>query len=166
MITKHLLLIATLVFSLHTVTQAQSDNSSWLDFWLGKWEVTWVKEGKTYKGTNTIFRTLNDKIIQENFEDPGNRYKGMSVSAYNPRQGKWFQTWVDSDGGYLTFTGNQLGENKVFETQIIERNGNKYQQRMVFSNIKSDSFQWRWEGTTDGGTTWTVNWEIHYKRIP
>jgi hypothetical protein len=36
--------------------------------------------------------------------------------------------------------------------------------RMVFTNIKPDSFDWRWEASTDGGKTWQVNWPIHYKR--
>jgi len=36
--------------------------------------------------------------------------------------------------------------------------------RMIFYNIKKDSFDWSWEASTDGGATWKSNWLIHYKR--
>jgi hypothetical protein len=35
--------------------------------------------------------------------------------------------------------------------------------RMVFLNIKPDSFDWHWESSTDG-KTWKLNWPIHYQR--
>ena len=35
---------------------------------------------------------------------------------------------------------------------------------MVFKNITHDEFDWSWEGSKDGGKTWTVVWPIHYKR--
>jgi hypothetical protein len=35
---------------------------------------------------------------------------------------------------------------------------------MVFTDVKRDSFNWRWEATTDGGKTWTLAWRLAYKR--
>jgi len=35
---------------------------------------------------------------------------------------------------------------------------------MVYYNIKPDSFEWSWEASTDGGSTWKQNWLIHYRR--
>ncbi len=143
---------------------SQEMDESWLNFWLGEWSLTWQSEGEDFKGENIISKILDDKIVQENFINLNNGYMGMSVSTYNPIAKKWFQTWVDSEGSYLTFTSDMEGDSKIFKTQVVERNGNKYQQRMVFKNIEKDSFNWYWEATTDGGETWTLNWEIQYKR--
>ena len=42
--------------------------------------------------------------------------------------------------------------------------GKPVKMRMVFKNIRSDSLDWSWERSTDGGKTWTVQWPIHYTR--
>ena len=34
----------------------------------------------------------------------------------------------------------------VFKTKVVEKDGKKIIQRMVFKNIKEDSFTWIWEG--------------------
>ena len=31
--------------------------------------------------------------------------RGLSVSLFNARSGKWQQTWVDNEGAYLDFVG-------------------------------------------------------------
>lgn len=73
------------------------------DFWIGEWNLTWGDEGK---GTNIITSTLGGCVILENFDGtPSITLKGMSVSTFNARSGKWEQTWVDNQGGYLDFTG-------------------------------------------------------------
>ena len=36
--------------------------------------------------------------------------------------------------------------------------------REVFDNITENSFDWRFEQTADGGTTWTVSWTLDYVR--
>jgi len=41
----------------------------------------------------------------------------------------------------------------------------KMTNRMVYYNIKQDSFDWSWEASTNGGKTWKQNWLIHYKRM-
>ena len=35
--------------------------------------------------------------------------------------------------------------------------------RMIFTDIKPDSFTWRWQGTTDG-KAWADSWGIRYTR--
>ena len=70
------------------------------DFWLGEWEARWGEDGK---GTNTVTRILDGKIVQEDFVAPD--LHGMSFSSYDPERALWCQTWVDSSGTYLDFTG-------------------------------------------------------------
>lgn len=88
---------------------------------------------------------------------------GRSYSVYNPRTGKWHQTWVDNQGGYLDFTG-QWKDDRMVLSRSFEAKGKKIMQRMVWYNISHQKFDWNWERSEDGGKTWKVNWQIHYTR--
>jgi len=35
---------------------------------------------------------------------------------------------------------------------------------MIFYDIEHDQLDWRWERSDDGGQTWQVKWQIHYRR--
>jgi len=128
------------------------------DFWIGEWEVTWGEDGK---GNNRIERILGGKIIQENFSAPD--LQGMSVSAYDPERKLWCQTWVDSNGTYLDFTGNFENGKMILSRDAIVR-GEACQQRMVWHDLQNDRFVWNWERSDDLGETWRVLWQINYRR--
>ena len=90
--------------------------------------------------------------------------RGMSVSIFDTRAGKWKQTWVDNEGGYLDFVGEFKDGQMILVRDAVRPDGTKVIQRMVFKNITADELDWSWEASTDGGNTWQVNWPIHYKR--
>jgi hypothetical protein len=141
-------------------------NEKTFDFWVGHWELTWIDaKGNSSKGYNNIVKILDDKVLQENFVDKVSKYKGMSLSVFNPKTKVWHQAWTDNFGGYYNFIGDIVDGNPVFKTDITEKDGKKIQQRMVFKNRKKDTFIWIWEGTQDGGKTWYLIWKINYKRI-
>jgi hypothetical protein len=138
-------------------------DSTLFDFWLGEWDLTWTNtEGKVDKGTNHINKILDGKVIQENFSDAAGNFKGISISVYDPRKKTWHQAWADNEGGYYDLEGQVEGEKRIFRTQTKELNGKKIIQRMVFYNIKSNSLTWDWEVSSDGGTTWQLQWKINY----
>ena len=158
-------IIITILLSGFITAKAQENA---FDFWIGTWDLTWTDaEGNTKKGINIIERTMNEKIIQENFstldEAPENRYKGKSWSVYNPITKTWNQTWVDNGGGYLDFEGEILEDKRFFKRSFLAKNGNTIYQRMVFFDIEKDSFSWKWESSTDR-ENWKVNWSIKYRR--
>lgn len=128
------------------------------DFWLGEWDLTWGEDGKA---TNHVLRVMNKEIIQENFTAP--ELQGMSVSAYDRERGVWCQTWVDSTGAYLDFTGIFEDGKMILVRDAIVR-GETCKQRMVWFNIEANHFDWNWERSDDYGTTWCTLWEIKYKR--
>ena len=103
--------------------------------------------------------------LQENFNDPVNKYSGMSWSVYNPQRKVWQQTWIDNTGAYIALTGEFKDGKMILSTQPRSMpNGKKMVSRMVYSNITKNSFEWVWEATTDEGVTWVPNWKIHYRR--
>jgi hypothetical protein len=137
-----------------------------LDFWVGEWDLTWPgeKQGEVGHGANTIQRVLDGCIVQENFSGLDSMpLRGTSVSVFDVRAGKWKQTWVDNEGGYLDFVGEFKDGQMILQREAV-RNGSKILQRMVWKNIKPNELDWSWEASTDGGKTWQVNWPIHYKR--
>ena len=143
-----------------------ASEASQFDFWVGNWQLTW---NDTSHGTNKINKILDGCGVQENFYDPAMNYKGQSWSVYNQNAKQWQQTWVDNQGGYIALTGGMTGDSMVLTTAErtvpakVSPTG-KIISRMVFYNIKSNSFDWSWEASTDGGKTWKNSWLIHYKR--
>jgi hypothetical protein len=138
-----------------------------LEFWVGEWDLTWpsAKQGETDHGTNSIYRLLDSCVVQENFSgESAMHLRGMSVSIFDTRAGKWKQTWVDNEGGYLDFVGEFKDGQMILARDAVRPDGTKVVQRMVFKNIKANEFDWRWEASTDSGKTWQVQWPIHYKR--
>jgi hypothetical protein len=146
-----------------SMTNAQSPcnspEASQFDFWLGHWNLTW---NDTLKGSNLIEKMMDGCTIHEHFNDPATNFRGESWSVYNPQQKKWQQTWVDNQGGYIVLTGGMEGSEMILTTEEQKLATGTKISRMVFYNIKRDSFDWRWEASTDNGKSWKVNWLIHY----
>lgn len=143
------------------------------DFWVGKWNATWKNaDGTIGKGTNEITRVLNKKVIRENFQIHNDKnmkgFHGLSFSVYSPVTKQWKQTWVDNQGAYLDFYGKFDGDKRIFQREFTgtqgKIKGKKIAQRMVFYNIKPDSFDWDWELSLDGGKTWKLSWRIKYTK--
>jgi hypothetical protein len=136
------------------------------DFWVGEWNAFWKD---SLRGSNRIEKMFGNCTIQENFIDPKTNYLGKSWSVYNSNYKIWQQTWVDNNGGYIHLTGGMVSDSMILKTmeQNVPSNVSptgKILSRMVYYNIKPNSFDWSWEASTDGGLNWTPRWQIHYER--
>ena len=142
-----------------------SPESKQMDFWIGDWEASYVVNGSAVKSSNRITKVLDGCAILEEFTGPpATTLIGRSYSMYDRFSGQWKQTWVDNSGSYLDFVGGVVDGNRVFAREF-QRQGKTVKQRMVFRDVKSDAFKWLWQRSDDGGTTWTTNWEIDYRRV-
>lgn len=140
------------------------------DFWIGKWDLTWpggqggTPEGHIGRGKNVVRRILDDCIIQERFSS-AEGFEGMSVSTLNARTKEWHQTWVDSHGGYLTFTGTfHDGRMELRTDPFTNSQGRGQINRMLWAEIRKDSLIWRWQRSLDDGGSWEDLWVIRYRR--
>jgi hypothetical protein len=153
-------------FSQTNTKPCTAPEASQFDFWVGDWVATW---NDSLHGANRIEKMFGNCTVHENFSIAATNFLGQSWSVYNANYKQWLQTWVDSQGGYITLTGGMVGDSMVLTTaermvpQNISPTG-KIVSRMVYFNIKPDAFDWSWEASTDGGKTWKSNWLIHYSR--
>ena len=151
-------------------TPCDSPEVSQFDFWLGEWDLSWPAEqtgGKPDEratGTNRIERLFGECVVEENFATADGSLQGRSLSVFDTENGLWRQTWVDNTGGYLLFSGDFDGENMELRTSEVERGDETIVNRMVFHNIGEMSLQWDWQGSRNGGETWTDLWTIAYTR--
>jgi hypothetical protein len=137
-----------------------------LDFWVGEWDLTWPGQnaGEVGHGVNSIRRIMDGCVVQENFSGLVQHLRGTSVSIFDISSGKWKQTWVDNEGGYLDFVGEFKDGQMILQREATGPKGAKFLQRMVWKNITVNELDWSWESSRDDGKTWQVQWPIHYKR--
>jgi hypothetical protein len=159
---------ASEVRSLAIIENPGLNDSTLFDFWLGDWDAVWFEKDslKAY-GENHLTREFNGYVIHEDFKiHSGNSagFVGGSWSMYDKNKQKWFQTWVDNSGSYMTFEAKLEGPNRIFERSTINKKGIAVIQRMVFKNITKNSFTWDWESSVDNGKSWNMNWQIFYTR--
>ena len=132
-----------------------------LDFWIGDWTVLWPGGS----GRNQIRRILSDQVIEEVFEchgEDGSLY-GRSHSVVDAADGRWKQTWVDSSGAYLDFVGILVDGRISFQRSALD--DHSLLQRMVWLDVRDDSFRWEWQRSTDHGVSWQVSWPLAYRRV-
>jgi len=166
------LLSVSALFSQQSTTQAAPNPCTaapqkQFDFWVGEWDLTWPGQnaGEMGRGTNSIKRILDGCVVQESFSGQDAMHlRGTSVSIFDANSGKWKQTWVDNEGGYLDFVGELKNGQMILQREASRPDGSKILQRMVWKNITANELDWSWEASRDGGKTWQVQWPIHYKR--
>ena len=131
------------------------------DFWIGDWD---LYSADTITGHNSVYKVMDACTVQENFSNPAG-YIGKSWSVYSPLSKQWQQTWVDNQGGYIPLTGKfEDGKMTLVTPTRNLPNGKTITSRMVYYNISKESFDWDWQASQDGGTTWKSSWLIHYVR--
>jgi len=161
------ILIAFSLLPILLVAQGNQMDSSTYDFWVGKWDAQWQNaNGSIGSGTNHVFKVLDGTVLEENFAITAGAqagFLGKSISVMDANN-QWHQAWADNQGGYYDFIGDVQGDKHIFKTKLIEKDGKKIIQRMVFYDIKKESFTWDWEGTQDGGETLNLLWRINYTR--
>lgn len=153
-----------------TTRPYSSEQAHQFDFWLGDWDLSWPAEqsggeaGERMAGRNSITMLFGECVLEENFTTVDGAYRGHSVSVYDERAGLWRQTWVDSAGAYLSFVGGTESGDMVLSTEPVETEEGVVVNRMVFTEVATDSLEWAWQRSTDGGETWADVWNISYCR--
>ena len=135
------------------------------DFWVGEWDVETTR-GAIPAGQSRIEKALADCVIVENWQSDGNPYSGKSYNIYNPSLKRWEQFWVDNVGGNIFFYGglNKDGVMDYCTDELRQGDGTKLKRHLQFFPLGPDKVRQFSQGSTDGGKTWTVEYDFTYIR--
>ncbi|MCW5634465.1 MAG: hypothetical protein KIT17_14120 [Rubrivivax sp.] len=135
------------------------------DFWLGDWDVH-TPDGKL-AGRNVITRIAGGCALHENWAGRGG-FTGQSLNAWNAREKRWQQTWLDSAGGRLDLAGAFGDGAMVLEgtTPHPKTAGATQRHRITWTPNTDSSVRQLWQTSDDDGRSWATAFDGRYVRRP
>ncbi|MEQ1619325.1 MAG: hypothetical protein ABL883_13395 [Terricaulis sp.] len=136
------------------------------DFWLGEWDVS--PTGST-SGVTTAESsiTLHDQgcVILEHWRPFGGGH-GHSINGYDASDGKWHQTWIDSNGQRTEFVGATDAEGVLrFDVLGPPQQGQPLgARRMNFQRIDANTVRQWGDLSPESGGELVVEWDFTYRR--
>jgi hypothetical protein len=133
------------------------EEASEFDFWIGSWTVNGG-------GLDKVKRFGKGVAILETFKAPGGG--GWSVNVFDATTRTWTQTWQTITGQYFQVTGKKEGDKIVLVGKIKNpQTGAIDLLRLSFVNISRNSFQQKYEMSSDNGVTWRNTSTVQFTRI-
>jgi hypothetical protein len=140
-----------------------------LEFWLGEWDVRPTGAPPNAPGgVNIVTLEYENCVVMEHWNGQGG-LSGSSFNIFDASRNSWFQTWVDSSGGLheyrgtLDATGNMMF---IGETPGGPGQPARVPTKMSLLRLGPDSLRQFSEISVDGGTTWTLAYDLTYYRRP
>lgn len=142
------------------------------DFWLGDWEVR--NAAGQLLGHNRIIKRHGGCVVVEEWESAAGG-SGSSFNFYDQPTKQWHQFWVDASGtnwlssdkqgNPVTLRGGLRDGTMVFSSHpdTLPAIGLT---RLTFRPLPDGRVRQTFEGSTDGGKTWTVSFDGFYKKKP
>jgi tetratricopeptide (TPR) repeat protein len=134
------------------------------DFWLGDWDVASAGDG-TQRGSSHIAKEMDGCVIWENWKSAGSPYFGKSYNTWNPNLKRWEQYWVDNSAGVMFFHGTLKGAIMDYWTDDVpQATGGTLLRHLQFFNLGPDKVRQFSQGSSDGGKTWQIEYDLIYTR--
>lgn len=169
---KQLLLFLSIFIASQLCAQQTPCNSNpvyrQLDFWVGEWEAFGKNGNKA--GDSKISIILDSCIILEEWTSvqppKGIRYAGKSFNTYNAVTGQWQQTWVDNVGGTTEYlSGKQENNSMLFLSAPFRSSKDTMAiRKLQLFNLDKNKVRQLFEISKDNGTTWSVEYDLEYRR--
>jgi tetratricopeptide (TPR) repeat protein len=148
----------------HNATPCEDAEFRQFDFWIGDWDVTSTGDGVP-RGSSHIAKEMGGCVIWENWTSAGSSYFGKSYNTYNVNLHRWEQYWVDNSAGTIFFYGNlKDGVMDYWTDDVAQSNGQKLRRHLQFFNLGPGKVRQFSQGSTDGGKTWQVEYDLTYNR--
>ncbi|MEO8359113.1 MAG: hypothetical protein ABI672_03705 [Vicinamibacteria bacterium] len=139
------------------------------DYWIGEWDVRAAGSPPSSPAAeNIVTREYDGCVVQEHWTPGGAAAAfGSSFSIFDTTRKMWFQTWVDSVGGLHDYHGSLDPQGNmafVGETTGIPGQPGRVPVRLTFFKQGPDRIRQFSEISTDGGKSWTTNYDLVYTR--
>jgi tetratricopeptide (TPR) repeat protein len=131
------------------------------DFWVGDWDVQ-NAQGQPV-GTSSVQKLVDGCLILENWTDAFGG-GGKSMNYYNPATGRWHQNWIGSRGWVQAYVGEFKDGALRYEGENATPDGTKSLERLTFFDLGPDRVRQLHEQSKDGGSTWSVTYDLSYFR--
>ena len=134
------------------------------DFWLGDWDVASTADGVP-RGKSHIAKEMGGCVVWENWTSAGSPYFGKSYNTWNVNLKRWEQYWVDNFAGTMFFHGNlKDGVMDYWTDDIPQPDGHTLRRHLQFFNLEQGKVRQFSQGSTDGGKTWNVEYDLTYTK--
>jgi hypothetical protein len=132
------------------------------DFWIGEWNVE-NRAGQA-AGRSSVQAVSGGCGLLENWTAP-NGSTGKSLNTYNPELGRWQQFWVGQFGAVTEYRDSEWrGDTLTFHATSHGTAGKEMLLRLSFNPLPDGSVRQFGEQSADDGKTWTVAYELFYRR--
>lgn len=133
------------------------------DFWVGDWTVTRADTGAVV-AESRIEKLYDGCAIRENWMPRGGA-GGGSLNAWDPKTRLWRQTWTDSSGAWVDFTGGIADKAMVLNGLWRDYLGPGQDAliRMTYRKGDDGSVSQRGEQSTDFGKSWSIAFVFLYR---
>ncbi len=132
------------------------------DFFAGDWDTYDVGVPGIITARNRVKPILGGCALREVYEQRDG-LRGESLSTYDASRGVWHQTWVTNRGQLLLLEGRLEGSRMVLTASERAKDGASSLLRGVWWRDGS-SVRERAERSRDGGATWTLVFDIVFRR--
>ena len=148
------------------------------DFYMGSWRVHHRRlrerlagsdEWDEFEGTSRAWPILDGagNVDDNVLELPTGTYRAISLRTFDPATDQWSIWWLDGRspgrldppvvGSFKDGVGTFLAADTF--------NGRRILVRFLWSDITDTTCRWEQAFSTDGGTTWEVNWVMESTRV-
>lgn len=134
------------------------------DFWIGEWEVR--DENGQILGSSKVELILDGCVLFENWVSARSGYMGKSFNYYNRLTGKWQQKWIDNRGVPIEFEGEYSEKERamLLKGETVDSAGNQILYQLNFYNKGYRRVNQVWKKSVDGGKSWEVIFDGHYRK--
>ena len=141
---------------------SHDENARRFDFWVGEWSVR-SAYGQPV-GESSIQRVSGGCAVLENWTG-GTGGTGKSLNFYNKDARQWQQYWVGQGNDQVQFTTSEWrGPTLTFHAAVAQPDGTRLLRRLSFTPVARDTVRQFAERSTDGGATWTTDYDFYYAR--
>lgn len=134
------------------------------DFWIGEWNV-YQTGTQNLAGQSVIQKISGGCALLENWKSQVS--EGKSLNFVDDSTGKWKQVWVGSyPNGKQDFVNGRYQDGVMqFDFYTKDAQGKPVLGRFRFFNQGADQVRQLSEVSSDGGKTWTTNYDFTYLRV-
>ncbi len=136
------------------------------DFWVGEWDV-FPNGSDTQVARSKIERLYAGCAIRENWM-PLQGAGGGSLNSFDPKTGRWHQTWIGGSPGRVEFVGGAIEGGMVLQGywNNIGGPGKNGLVKMTYTLREDGSVRQYGQVSFDHGTNWADSFDLIYRPKP